>query len=139
MITEGLVTEKVDIMITREMIRTYCNAIGETNAIYHSTKAAKAAGYTDLVIPPAYPTLFWQDINIPWLSNQSSIIQSSQTFDYQEPLTANMTYTCFIKLTKVRTSGNKQFLQHKLYITYNHTTAATSITTLVRPGHIKNV
>lgn len=130
MIIEGLQTKRVNVLVTREEIRNYCYVIGEECAIYHNVEAANLLGYADLVIPITYPSLFWQYIEIPWLSSKSLLILSGQSFHSQETLIANRAYTCYILLNKVRKSKDKQFLQHKLYVTYNEKIVSTNTTTL---------
>lgn len=129
--TEGLETDAVAIQIAREEVHHYCKAIGEENLIFHNSDAARKAGYADVVLPAAYPVLFWRYIHIPWLEGASSIIQSEQHFEYDEPLVANETYICQIMLTRMRQKGKRQFLQHVLSIKRNDRTAATSSSTLV--------
>lgn len=131
MIKEGYVTDTVAITVTRDNIRHYCEAIGEENPIFHNLEAARNAGYADLVLPATYPTLFWQSINIPWLANQSPMIQTEQKFEYREALTANQAYTCQITVLKVRQKGNKQFSTHELRMNLHGKTVATSNTILM--------
>jgi len=64
MFTEGLETDTVAIQITREEVHHYCKAIGEKNPIFHNPDAARKAGYSDVVLPAAYPVLFWKYIHI---------------------------------------------------------------------------
>ncbi len=47
--------------VERGKIREFAAAIGDTNPIYSSVEAAQAAGYSDLPIPPTFPTAagFW--------------------------------------------------------------------------------
>jgi len=129
--TEGLETETVAIQITREEVRQYCKVIGEKNLIFYNPEAARKAGYADVVLPATYPVLFWKDIDVPWLEEAPSIIQSEQCFEYDEALVANETYVCQITLMKVRQKGKRQFLQHVLSIKRNGKLAATSYSTLV--------
>ncbi|WP_087972503.1 FAS1-like dehydratase domain-containing protein [Oceanobacillus rekensis] len=131
MIQEGFVTEAVAIKVTRDDIRLYSEAIGEENPIFHNPEAARNAGYDDLVLPVTYPTLFWQRIDIPWLSNQSPVVQTEQEFYYEEPLVANQVYHCQIAVLKVRQKGNKLFSKHELRINQDNKSVATSNTTLM--------
>lgn len=112
----GSKTEIIPIRVTREEIQTYVKAIGEKNKIFYALDSAKEDGFSDIVIPPTYPTLLWQLIEIPWLQTVKSIIQTEQKFKYNEILIANVTYACQIILLKVRNRGNKQFLKLRLEI-----------------------
>ena len=128
---EGRNTDSVFITVTRENVRNYCHIIEEENQVFHDLNMAENAGYLDLPVPTTYPTLFWQYIETPWLTDQASIIQTEQNFIYKQPLIANITYACHITLLKVRNRGNKQFLKQRLYIQQAETVIATSDTTII--------
>ena len=51
--------------VTSELIREYCNAIGETNPLYIDQEAAKAAGYSGMLAPPAICAVFIRQVTIP--------------------------------------------------------------------------
>ena len=40
--------------VTRNDIRRFATAIGDTNPLYHDREAAKAAGYPDVIAPPTF-------------------------------------------------------------------------------------
>lgn len=131
MFHEGLTTKEITICITRDEVRQYCQAILEDHPMYHDIKAAKQANYSDIPLPATYPSLFWQALDIPWFAGITGMIQTNQTFTYNEPLLANTTYSCYIVLEKVRTFGRQHFLHHTLYVERMDQVAATSETTLM--------
>ena len=51
--------------VTSELIRNYCEAIGETNPLYTDEEAAKAAGYSAILAPPALCAVFVRQVTIP--------------------------------------------------------------------------
>jgi acyl dehydratase len=50
------ITEPV--AVTREMIRTFCEALGETNPLYTDDEAAKRGPWGGLVAPPSFAVTF---------------------------------------------------------------------------------
>jgi acyl dehydratase len=44
--------------IGREKIREYAAAVGETNPLHHDLKAARTAGFADLVAPPMFAVVY---------------------------------------------------------------------------------
>ncbi|HLR79660.1 MAG TPA: MaoC family dehydratase N-terminal domain-containing protein [Bacillota bacterium] len=126
------VTEPVSILVTRQEVSDYCQAIGEKNPLFYDIRTAQAAGYADIVLPLTYPILFWKHIHIPWLAHTRPLIHREQTFTYKGSLLANETYTCLIALTDIRKRKNKQYLRHELMIAKHEETIATSETTLVQ-------
>ena len=51
--------------VTKELIRGFCDAIGETNPIYTDEEAASQAGYPTLVAPPTLCTIIIREAKIP--------------------------------------------------------------------------
>jgi acyl dehydratase len=50
------ITEPVN--VTREMIRKFCDALGETNPLYTDDEAAKRGPFGGLVAPPSFAVTF---------------------------------------------------------------------------------
>lgn len=127
----GAKTNVVTMKVIKEEIQQFCHVINEKNPVYHDVDAANEAGFEDILLPPTYPILFWQHLDLPWLETDATIIQSEQIFSYKTPLVANKIYQCQIELLKVRTRENKQFVVNRLYINDGEKVVATSDTTLV--------
>lgn len=127
----GATTECVPIKVTSREIQQFCRVIDEKNQIYHDKSNTKGASYTDILLPPTYPILFWRQLDLPWLQNDAIMIQSEQDFSYKNTLTINKTYHCQIKLQKLRTRGNQQFIVHRLSIYDGDKLASISDTKMV--------
>jgi acyl dehydratase len=54
----GKVFAPVDYAVGREKIREFAAAVGETNPLYFEPKAARAAGYADVVAPPMFAVVY---------------------------------------------------------------------------------
>ena len=75
-------------------ITQYANAVGEKNPIYHDAKAAKAAGFRDLVAPPMFcvvysapalgPAILDPEVGI----NIPAMVHGGQEFEWGEPVCA---------------------------------------------------
>ncbi|WP_194165606.1 MaoC family dehydratase N-terminal domain-containing protein [Oceanobacillus sp. CFH 90083] len=127
----GTTTEWISTKVTRKEVQEFCTVIGEENLLYQNITVAKEAGYADIPLPPTYPILFWQSIELPWLTDDFTMLQSDQSFSYEHTLIANKTYHCQIQLQKLRTQSNQQFIVHRLSIDDGDGLAATSDTTMV--------
>jgi hypothetical protein len=131
----GATTDVVKIDVTREMIALYVKAIHEDSSIYTNVECARRLGYVDIPAPPTLPIIFWKYIDIPWLRETGPVIHGKQRFCYDQPLLANFTYYCSIKLNELRMKKSKQGMMqvanHELVITYNHCIHATAFTTLI--------
>ena len=51
--------------ITKELIRDYCLAVGETNPIYLDEDAARKAGHPTVVAPATLCTIFLREETVP--------------------------------------------------------------------------
>ena len=51
--------------VTRELIRSFCQAIGETNSIYTHEEAAIRAGHPTVIAPPTFCTIFDRRVPSP--------------------------------------------------------------------------
>ena len=54
--------------VTREIIRDFCSAIGESNPLYTDEEAARQAGYRAVLAPPTLCTIFFQGVTMPDIS-----------------------------------------------------------------------
>jgi acyl dehydratase len=74
--------------VGREKVREYAHAVGETNPLYLDVKAARAAGYDDVVAPPMFavvyslpavwPLLFDPEIGIDF----AHLVHGGQEFEW---------------------------------------------------------
>ena len=51
--------------VTRELIRDFCSATGETNPLYTDEVFARKTGYTTVLAPPTLCTIFIRGVVIP--------------------------------------------------------------------------
>ena len=126
----GEKTAVTNIVVNRTTALQYCEAIQENHPLCTDLEAAKASGFSDLLLPVTYPSLFWQQIKIPWLNEVQFSILLSQSFHYQKRLVAHTTYKCQIKLVKLRKRSTTQWIEHLLHIYQNDEEIATSGITL---------
>lgn len=86
--------------IERTKIHELALAIGDENPIYHDLAAARAAGYTDLPLPPTTPTIFtfwgntqlWEQLTSVGI-NVMRVLHGEEEYEYVAPIAANDTLT----------------------------------------------
>jgi acyl dehydratase len=54
--------------VTKEMIRDFCAAVGETSPLYTDEKAAQAAGHASVIAPPTMCTILVRGVSLPDIS-----------------------------------------------------------------------
>ena len=96
-------------------ITQYANAVGETNPIYHDAKAAKAAGFRDLVAPPMFcvvysapalgPAILDPEVGI----NIPAMVHGGQEFEWGEPVVAGDTITTAVTIKDLYEKDGKEF------------------------------
>jgi acyl dehydratase len=84
----GKVYEPTLYAVGREKIKEYAHAVGETNPVHLDVRAARAAGYADVVAPPMFavvycggsmgPPLFDPDIEL----NFALMVHGGQEFEW---------------------------------------------------------
>jgi hypothetical protein len=90
----GRVIAPLEVDIERGRLRSFARAIGETDSVYLDVDAARAAGHSDLPVPPTYffsiemeavPPLGWlTDLGV----ELSSVLHGEQRFRYHRMLHA---------------------------------------------------
>jgi hypothetical protein len=105
--------------IERGRLRSFANAIGETNPVYTDLDAARAAGHDDLPVPPTF--LFGLGLgrgaeDFAWLTDLGvdlrHILHGDQSFTYHAVAHAGDTVTLAPRITDVfsKRGGTLQFL-----------------------------
>src|SRR5699024_6750527 len=112
----GEKTAVTNIVVNRTTALQYCEAIQENHPLCTDLEAAKASGFSDLLLPVTYPSLFWQQIKIPWLNEVQFSILLSQSFHYQKSIFAHTTYKCQIEFVILGKILKTKLLVYLLYI-----------------------
>ena len=101
----GKTYEPVVYAVGREKIKEYARAVGETEPVYLEVKAARAAGYADVVAPPMFavvysapsvgPPIFDPEIEL----NFAMMVHGAQEFEWAAPVVAGdeITTTASVK------------------------------------------
>ena len=99
-------------------VRLFCQAIGETAAIHFDARAARTAGYTNILAPLTFPAAIAMDnpsprcvidllgIDIAW------ILHSEERYDYLAPICVGDRITTGIEIINIyaKKNGALQFV-----------------------------
>ncbi len=101
--------------VGREKIREYALAVGETNPLHHDLRAARAAGYDDLVAPPMFavvyafpalwPVLFDEQVGIDF----SRMVHGGQEFEWGPLVVAGDEITTTVSIADVSERAGNGF------------------------------
>jgi len=70
----GKTYEPVVYAVGREKVKEYAHAVGETNPVHLDVKAARAAGYADVVAPPMFAVVYSSPaVAVPMIDPQLEI------------------------------------------------------------------
>ncbi len=91
-----------------------------------------------LIAPSTMPIIFWQEFDIPWLTKDRALIHGTQSFSYENPITAGMLLDCELRLTNMEEKAGKQglltFLTHTLVCKCKDDLIVTAETVLIQVG-----
>lgn len=115
----GVEHESGPFPVTREIINAYTRSVGDDNPIFTDPDAARAAGYADLVAPPALCALFERgelpDIRLQFGRRQ---FHGGQRVEPRAPIVAGDTLTASSHLKDVYTkTGRSGVMVHVVWET----------------------
>lgn len=103
--------------VGREHIRSFALAIGEADPIHLDPKAAKAAGYADVVAPPTFLTTLsfrfaaYGPVIDPDLGlNYAMVVHGEQKFAHARPVVAGDRLKATSTITEIRSAGRNEYL-----------------------------
>ncbi|KAA2264770.1 MaoC family dehydratase [Solihabitans fulvus] len=102
--------------VSREKIREFADAIGETGAVHRDTEAARAAGYPDVIAPPTFAVLISMKandviINDPDLGlDYSRVVHGDQAFVHHRPIRAGDRLVAVAHVDDVQTRAGNDML-----------------------------
>ena len=93
--------------VGREKVREYAAAVGESNSLYYSVEAARAAGYADVLAPPMFAVvyssgpfmtaLFDPELEIDF----AHLVHGGQEFRWEQPVVAGDEITTTLTVTDI--------------------------------------
>lgn len=105
----------VNYAVGREKIREYAAAVGETEPLYLSVEAARAAGYDDVAAPPMFcvvyggramaPVMFDPELQI----NFAMLVHGSQEFRWDQPVVAGDEISTSVLVKDISARGGLGF------------------------------
>jgi acyl dehydratase len=110
--------------VSRELIRRFADAIGDTNPAYTDVEAAQALGHPDVIAPPTFLTTlgfrFTLDgpIADPTLGlNYALVVHGEQRFVHHRPVHAGDVLTVTSSVTEIRDAGGNEVMTMKTAVT----------------------
>jgi acyl dehydratase len=102
--------------VSREKIREFADAIGDTNPVYRDQDAARAAGHPDVIAPPTFITV----VNIPAVNtvvadpalglDYSRMVHGLQSFTYTRPVRAGDVLALTVTIDDIMDRAGNDFL-----------------------------
>ncbi|MFE0808846.1 MaoC family dehydratase N-terminal domain-containing protein [Streptomyces sp. NPDC058848] len=126
--------------VTRTAVRAFADAIGDPHPVYHSPKAARAAGHPDLLAPPTFAALIAGDAYWPLLEDPAfglgteGTMHLAQRFVYTRPIRAGDTLRAQVTPETMDTrAGRDRVVFRSLLHDTRGRTVVTVLTTLLGP------
>jgi acyl dehydratase len=88
--------------VSRELIRRFADAIGDTNPAYTDVEAAQALGHPDVIAPPTFLT---------------TLVEVEPRFVHHRPVHAGDVLTVTSSVTEIRDAGGNEVMTMKTAVT----------------------
>jgi acyl dehydratase len=101
--------------VGREKIKEYANALGIDNAVHFDLKAARAAGFRDVVAPPMFCVVYALPALAPGVldpevgMNFATMVHGGQVFEWGEPACSGDEITTTPKCLEIYEKDGKGF------------------------------
>jgi acyl dehydratase len=101
--------------VGREKVREYAHAVGETEPLYFSVEAARAAGYADVVAPPMFAVVYGGQAMTPALFdpalqiNFAMLVHGSQEFRWDRLVVAGDEISTTVEVRQISSRGGLGF------------------------------
>ena len=129
------------IEVTRNDIRRFATAIGDTNPAYHDREAARALGHPDVIAPPTFLITASTGgggggfIHDPELGlNYALVVHGEQKFDFTRPVRAGDLLRTVTRIADIRDAGRNELMTLVSEVTSNGEPVATVTNTIVSRG-----
>jgi acyl dehydratase len=110
--------------VSRELIRRFADAIGDSNPAYLDREAAKALGHPDVVAPPTFLTAIQFRFALegpvvdPGLGlNYALVVHGEQRFVHHRPVHAGDVLSVTSSVTDIRDAGSNELMTTKIAVT----------------------
>jgi acyl dehydratase len=101
--------------VGREKIKEYASALGIDNPVHFDVKAARAAGFRDVVAPPMFAVVYSSPAVAPAIldpeveMNFAAMVHGGQQFEWDEPACSGDEITTAAKCLSIEEKGGKGF------------------------------
>jgi acyl dehydratase len=106
--------------VSRELIRRFAQAIGDSNPAYTDVEAAKALGHPDVIAPPTFLTVLTfryaaeGPVVDPGLGlNYALVVHGEQKFVHHRPVRAGDVLTVTSSVVDIRDAGRNELMTTK--------------------------
>lgn len=128
-------------LVSREKVREFSSAVGETSAVHHDPQAARVQGYADIVAPPTFAFVLAMRasqsvVDDPELGlDYSRVVHGEQRFAYARPIVAGDELVVTTAIESIRSAAGNDLITTRADIaTTSGEPVVTAHTLLVSRG-----
>ena len=102
--------------VGRERIREFAEAIGDDDAVYRDSGAARACGYSDVIAPPTFAIILALRAQRALFADPqfgldySRVVHGKQSFTHHRPIQAGDELAATLRIDGVRAMGSNDML-----------------------------
>lgn len=97
--------------VTAEWVGEFASSVGATNAMHHDARAARDAGFDDVVAPPTFAVVIAQKADAQLIEDPEAgidftrVVHGQQSFTHHTPIVAGMQISAVLHVDAVRPAG----------------------------------
>ncbi|AQU78481.1 dehydratase [Planococcus faecalis] len=110
----GIASNPYSVVIEREHVTRFAQAIGDNNLLYENEAYAKTTAYEGMTVPPTFLVALGSNAEFPLKLDFKRMLHGEQEFIYHQPVRIGDKLDCIMTVTdvydRVGKSGTMQFL-----------------------------
>ena len=113
---KGKEYQQVDMIVERDLVARFDDAIGEDNPVFRNSAAAREAGFDEQLAPPTFVTTMQTRTSGQVVLDQelgldySRVVHGEQEYEYIRPVVVGETLTATPRLADIYAKGPNEYL-----------------------------
>ena len=113
---KGKQYQEVTFEVERDRVLQFCDAIGERDPVFRGPDAARAAGFSEQLAPPTFPTVMQimtsgqvvldQDLGL----NYAMVVHGEQEYEWRRPLVVGDVLKAVPRIADIYARGPNEFV-----------------------------
>lgn len=123
--------------VSREKIREFADAIGDSNPAYRNAEAARALGYPDVIAPPTFPIVLTLPAGGQLYDDPESgidysrVVHGEQRFVHARPVVAGDVLQVVLTIDGIRSAAGNDLISSRAEVRAEDGAVVTTATSVI--------